>query len=156
MKLVKDYMKTKIRKVKPRDSIFKVAEIFSKYHISGAPVVRGKKVVGVITGSDIIRFMKLDLSKTHSEFAVEPHTISILVLALVKDQLGIKERLENLSKILAKDLMTREVIAIGPDESILEAATKLDEHKIERLPVVENGKLIGIISRSDLIRALLD
>lgn len=156
MKVVKHYMKTKVRKVKPTDSIFKVAGTFSKYHISGAPVVRGKKVVGIITETDIVRFMKLDVSKTHSELANEPHAISLVILTLLKDRLNMKKHLENLSKIQVRDFMTRNVISISPEESILEAANLLDKHHIDRLPVIDNGKLVGIIARCDLIRALLD
>ena len=155
MKLVKNYMKTKVRKVRPTHSIFKAAELLSKYHISGAPVVRGNKVVGIITETDIIRFMKLDLSKSHSEFAAEPHSLSIVLLALIKDHLDVKKHLEQLSKIRVKDFMTREVVSVSPDENIIEAANLLDKHHIDRLPVIDGGKLVGIISRCDLIRALV-
>lgn len=156
MKLVKDYMKTKVRKVRPTYSIFKVAEMLSKYHISGAPVVRGEKVVGIITESDIIRFMKLDMSKTHSELVAEPHALSVLLLSLIKDHLDVKKHLEQLSKIRVKDFMAKNIISVSPNESIIEAANLLEKHSIDRLPVIENGNLVGIISRCDLIRALID
>jgi CBS domain-containing protein len=154
MKLVKDYMKTKVRKVRPTYSIFKAAELLSKYHISGAPVVRGDKVIGIITETDIIRFMKLDMSKTHSELAAEPHALSVLLLSLIKDHLDVKKHLEELSKIRVKDFMSKGIIS--PNESIIEAANLLEKHSIDRLPVIESGNLVGIISRCDLIRALVD
>ncbi|MEM5808029.1 MAG: CBS domain-containing protein [Candidatus Aenigmatarchaeota archaeon] len=153
---MKDYMKTKVYKIRPTHSIFKAAEMLSKYHISGAPVVRGEKVVGIITESDIIRFMKLDLSRTHSELAGEPHTLSVILLALIKDHLNVKKHLKELSKIRVKDFMTKDVISISPEESIIEAANLLEKHNIDRLPVIKDGKLVGIISRCDLIKALLD
>lgn len=155
MKLVKDYMKTKVHKVRPTYSIFKAAEMLSKYHISGAPVVRGNKVVGVITESDIIRFMKLDLSKNHSELVAEPHALSIVLLTLIKDHLDVKKHLEQLSKIRVKDFMTKDVISVTPDENVIETANLLDKHDIDRLPVIDNGRLVGIISRCDLIKALI-
>ena len=156
MKLVKDYMKRKVMTAKPTDSIFKVASILSKHHISGLPVVKGRRVVGVITEADIVRFMKLDLSKTHTELMAEPHALSVVILTLIKDQLNVKKHLERMSKIEVKDLMSKDVISIKPDENILEAATRLDQNQIDRLPVVKNGKLVGIIARADLIRALVD
>ncbi|MEM5797667.1 MAG: CBS domain-containing protein [Candidatus Aenigmatarchaeota archaeon] len=149
-------MKTKVYKIRPTHSIFKAAEMLSKYHISGAPVVRGEKVVGIITESDIIRFMKLDLSRTHSELVGEPHTLSVILLALIKDHLNVKKHLKELSKIRVKDFMTKDVISISPEESIIEAANLLEKHNIDRLPVIKDGKLVGIISRCDLIKALLD
>ena len=122
MKLVKDYMKRKVIIVKPTDSIFKVAEILSKHHISGAPVVNKRKVSGIITETDIVKFMKLDLSKTHTELIAEPHALSVVLLALIKDQLGVKKQLERMAKINVRDFMTREVISVSPDENIIEAA----------------------------------
>jgi len=156
MKLVKDYMKRKVITVKPIDSIFKVAETLSKHHISGAPVVNKRKVVGIITETDIVKFMKVDLSKTHTELMAEPHALSVVILTLIKDQLGVKKHLEKLSKIKVKDFMTKEVVSVLPNENILEAANLLDQHRVDRLPVIKKGKLVGIISRCDLIRALID
>lgn len=156
MKLVKGYMKRKVIRVKPKDSIFEVAETLSKHHISGAPVVNNGRVVGIITETDIIRFMKLDLSRNHSELVAEPHALSVVILTLIKDQLGVKKQLEKMSKIQVKDFMTRSVISVSPEENILEAATLLDKYHIDRLPVIKKGKLVGIISRCDIIKALLD
>ena len=156
MKLVKDYMKRKVITVKPTDSIFKVAETLSKHHISGTPVVNKRRVVGIITETDIVKFMKLDLSKNHTELMAEPHALSVVILALIKDQLGVKKHLEETAKIKVKDFMTREVISIPPDENILEAAALLDKHHIDRVPVIKKGKLVGIVARCDLVKALLD
>ncbi|MBI2084386.1 MAG: CBS domain-containing protein [Candidatus Aenigmarchaeota archaeon] len=156
MKLVKDYMKTRVKKVRPRDSIFKAAETLAKYHISGAPVVTGRKVVGILTEADIIKFMKVDLAKTHNELAAEPHSLSIVLLTLLKGEIDIKREIERMSKLLVKDFMSKDVISIGPDESVLEAANLLDKHQIDRLPVIDTGRLVGIVSRADLIKALLD
>ena len=155
MKLVKDYMKKKVITIKPSDSIFRAAHILSKHHISGAPVVKNKRVLGVITEADMIKFMKLDLSKTHTELMTEPHAISVVILALIKDQLGVKERLERLSEVKVKDFMAKNVISIDPDENILEAASLLDKNQIDRLPVIKKERLVGIISRCDLIKALI-
>lgn len=156
MKLVKDYMKRKVITVKSTDSIFKVAKILSRHHISGTPVVNNGRVVGIITETDIVKFMKLDLSKTHAELLAEPHALSIVILTLIKDQLGMKKELERLSKIRVRDFMSSEVISVPPDENILEAASLLDKNHIDRLPVIRNGRLVGIISRCDLIKALID
>ncbi|MBI2543520.1 MAG: CBS domain-containing protein [Candidatus Aenigmarchaeota archaeon] len=155
MKLVKKYMKKKVLTVKPSDSIFKAASALAKHHISGAPVVKGNKVVGVISETDLIRFMKLDLSRTHSELAMEPHALSIVLLALIKDHINMKKELKKMSKIQVKDFMSRDVISVPSDENVIEAASILDKHHIDRLPVIDKGRLVGIISRSDLIKSLI-
>lgn len=155
MKLVKDYMRRKVIYFRPDDSIFDVAQILSKHHISGGPVVDGRKVVGVISETNIIEYMKLNISSTRVDIA-EPHVLALLIASMTKDRLGVKKELERLSKIKVKDLMSKHVITISSDKNILEAATVLEENDIDRLPVIENGKVVGIITRADLIRALID
>lgn len=155
MKLVKDYMKRKIIHFRPQDSIFKVAKVFSKKHISGAPVVSKGKVVGVISETDIIKYMRLRMpqeSTTTHEF----HVLSLLLISMVKDQLDFKKELEKMSKVQVKDLMSRDVVSITADASVVEAATVMERNKVDRLPVIHSGKLIGIIARPDLLRALIE
>ena len=155
MKLVKPYMKKKVVSFEPEDSIFDVAKTLSKHHISGAPVVNSGKVVGVISETDIIKFMRMRLPQ-ESMMLQEFHILSLLLISMVKDQLQFKKEIEKMSKIKVKDLMTKDVISITPDENVIEAATVMERHKIDRLPVVNAGKLVGIIARPDLIRALIE
>jgi CBS domain-containing protein len=155
MKLVSHYMKRKIVFFKPNDSIFDVAEVLSKKHISGGPVVQGKKVIGVISETNIIEYMKLNLSEARADTA-EPHVLALLIANLAKDSLGIKKEVERLARIKVKDLMSTDIVSISSDNNILEAATIIEKNDIERLPVIDNGKLTGIITRADLLRALID
>lgn len=154
MKLVKDYMKRKVVYFKPSDSIFDAAKILSKRHISGAPVVKGGKVVGVISESDIIKFMKMKLPEadilTH-----EPHALTILVANFVREGINFIREIRKISKCTVEDFMSKEVISIGPDASILDAAEIMEKYHIDRLPVIEKGRLRGIIARIDLIKAML-
>ena len=95
-----------------RDDVLK---ILKRTGISGVPVVKNKKIVGIITRKDLLR---------------KPE----------ETQLGL--------------LMTPKPVSIGPDADIRLAARLLVEHRIRRLPVVEEGHLIGLISVSDLIHAI--
>ncbi|MEI7649249.1 MAG: CBS domain-containing protein [Methanomicrobiales archaeon] len=95
-----------------RDDVLK---ILKRTGISGVPVVKNKKIVGIITRKDLLR---------------KPE----------ETQLGL--------------LMTPKPISIGPDADIRQAARLLVEHRIRRLPVVEEGHLLGLISVSDLIHAI--
>jgi CBS-domain-containing membrane protein len=54
----------------------------------------------------------------------------------------------------AKDVMTRQVISVSPDTSLQEIANLLEKHGIKRVPVIENGRLVGIVSRANLVHAL--
>ena len=95
-----------------RDDVLK---ILKRTGISGVPVIKHKKIVGIITRKDLLR---------------KPE----------ETQLGL--------------LMTAKPLTIGPDEDIREAARILVEKKIRRLPVVEDGHLLGLLSVADLIHAI--
>lgn len=149
-------MKKEVVSFGPHDSVFDVAEVLSKNNISGAPVVDGRKVVGMISVSDIVKFMRVKLPE--SDFLMqEPHSLSMMVAGFVKEGINFAREMKKISKSLVRDFMSRDVISIQADATLIEVAETLEKHKIDRLPVVEkNGKLVGIISRTDLLKALLD
>jgi CBS domain-containing protein len=155
MKLVKDYMEKEVIWFKPDDSIFTVAEKFYKNHISGAPVMDKDEVIGVISETDIIRFMRISIPAT-GEAVAEPHLLTLLLAGLVKGQIALKKELKRLAEVEVKDLMCDKVVSITSDKSVIEAATMICKHKVNRLPVIDDGKLVGMITRSDLIKALID
>ena len=151
-----DYMRKDPVTFGPHDSIFDAAEVLSKKNISGAPVVDGRKVVGMITVSDIVKFMCLKMSI--SGFGgMEKQSLTLMTTLMIKDELSYLAEVKKVSKNMVKDFMTDEVITVGPDATLIEVAELLDKHRIDRLPVVDGKeKLLGIISRTDLLRALID
>ena len=155
MKLVKRYMKRKVVKFSPNDSIFEVAKVFSKNNISGAPVVRNNKVVGVISEGDILNFLKIKLPEA-SGLAEEPHVLTLMIANFVKEGIEFINEAKNISKTKVDNFMSKEIISISPEANILEAAQIMATHKVNRLPVITGEKLVGIISRADLIKALLE
>lgn len=155
MKLVKNYMNKEVVWFKPSDSIFTVAEKFYKNHISGAPVVDNGKVVGIISETDIIKFMRISIPDA-SEAVAEPHLLTLLLAGLVKGQIELKRELKRLAEVEVKDLMCDKVVSITSDQSVIDAANIICKHKVNRLPVIDDGELVGIITRADLIKALID
>ena len=154
IKKVKDYMSQKVVTISPEASIFEAAEILAKHHISGAPVIKNDKLIGVISESDIVNFMRLKLPT--SGIKEEPHLSWLIIANLIKNHLQFKKELKRISEFKVKNVMSKDPITIGPEETILEAATKMAKHDVQRLLVVERGKLVGIITRADLLRALLE
>lgn len=150
---VKDIMKKKVIYFSPEDSIFKAAKIFSKKNISGAPVIENGKVIGMISESDLIKFLQLKLPKV--EVTTEPHILSLLILNFLKRTINFHKELKKICKFKVKDFMSKNVISISPDSSLFEAAEMMEKYKIRRLPVIKNNKLVGIISRADLIKVLI-
>lgn len=150
-------MNPKVIYFSPEDSIFEVAKIFSEKDISGAPVVEKGKVVGIISISDIIKFLSLKFKSSKSEID-NPLSLTMQILNLIqlgKNYVQFKKEIEKISCTKVRNVMSRKVVCIGPDDSLLEAATKMAENDVNRLPVIENGKLMGIIAREDLVRSLL-
>lgn len=97
------------------------------------PVVDNGKLVGILTKEDIQT-----------------------VLPTKATSLSIFEVNYFLSKITIKEAMTKKVITIEADNLLEEAAVKMRENKISTLPVMENGKLVGIITESDIFEAFID
>ncbi|WP_292461258.1 CBS domain-containing protein [Methanothermococcus sp.] len=141
--------------VNENSNIREVIKSFRKHKISGAPVVdNDRNLVGIISESDIIKTLT-----THSEGfdIILPSPFDLIELPL-KTTLKIEEFREDIEKALktkVKDIMTKDVITISPETSINEAAEIMIKNKIKRLPVVKNRELVGIITRGDLIEALI-
>jgi len=162
MKKVKDIMSKNVIYFKPDDTIFKAAKIFCKKGISGAPVVedpKNKKVVGVISESDIVKFMGINLCGEKNfvgDFTYQSMTLLFFnFIRMGKNYLNAKKEVEKISKIKIKDVMSKKVISISPDANIFDAASKMDIHDVNRLPVVQGDTLVGILARADLLKALL-
>jgi CBS domain-containing protein len=64
--------------------------------------------------------------------------------------------MKKISKVKVKDVMSTRVVCISPEASIIEAASLMEKNDVNRLPVVENDKLVGIIAREDLVKAIIE
>lgn len=156
MKKVRDVMNPDVLYFSPDDTVFNATKVLLDRNISGAPVVENEKVIGVISMSDIIRFMrtKLKIGK-----APRLPSLSLLVLDVIRtgrDYVGMKKEIRLISSIKIKSMMSKKIVSIGPEASIFDAANLIEKKDVGRLPVIENGKLIGIIARADLIKTLLE
>jgi CBS domain-containing protein len=156
MKKVRDVMNPDVVYFSPEDTVFDVAKTLSERNISGAPVVENGKVVGVISESDIVKFMR---TKLKAERPHELPSLSLLVLDIIKTgkkYVDMKKEVRLISSVKVKGLMNKNIVSIEPDASVFDAANLIEKYDINRLPVVEKGRLVGIVARADLIRSLLD
>jgi CBS domain-containing protein len=128
----------------PDATIGEVADLLVTHRISAMPVVDGNgKIVGVVSEGDLLRRAEAgtDLKRSHwLEWMMPGQTLAA-------------EFVKSHSRRVS-DVMTRKVIAVTPDTPLNELATTLEKNGIKRVPVVENGKLVGIVSRSNLVQAL--
>lgn len=160
MKKVKDFMNKNVISFRPSDSIFDVAKTFSEKNISGAPVIERGRLVGMVSASDIVKFMSMRLAASPLfPSKMIQHSLSLMVINFLrvgKNHLEFKKELKKISKTRVKDVMSKNAITIGPDGNLYEVASLMHKRDINRLPVVENGKVIGIVAREDLVRALVE
>jgi len=153
---VEDAMQRNVIKFHELDKIVDVAQSFRENKISGAPVVNNEnKVVGIVSEGDIMRLIEVHSPKIN---LILPAPLDLIELPIrMKHELNeIAEDMEKAASTIIDQIMTRKIIKIGPDASISDAAELMDSHNIKRLPVVDNeNKLIGIITRGDIIGAMV-
>jgi len=156
MKKVRDIMNLDVLCFSPDDTVFNVAKVLSEKNISGAPVVEDEKVVGVISMSDIVKFMRtrLNIGSAH-----DLPSLSLLLLDIIKtgkDYVDLKKEIQSISDVKIGSMMSKRVVSIDPEASIFDASNLIENNDVNRLPVIENGKLVGIVARADLIKALVE
>ena len=149
---VKNIMTKKIRTVKKQDKIKKVLKILTKYKITGCPVVDAhKNIIGIITQTDILKIIDV-----HTKINVTGTDFFSLLLYVLKSKgyNEMSEILNNIMEMRVSEFMNKRVITIGDEEDVYIAARKMNKFDIERLPVVKKKKLVGIITRWDIIKTL--
>ncbi len=128
--------------VKANSSVLALARLLAKKRISGAPVVDENEVlVGIVTEQDLLRRHEIATEKER------PWWIRMLVGEGILAEEYVKTHAKQVS-----DIMTQKVVTISPTDSIRHLADIMEKRFIKRVPVVENNRVVGIVSRSDLVR----
>ncbi|EKD34587.1 MAG: hypothetical protein ACD_75C02270G0002 [uncultured bacterium] len=130
---VKQWMGTDVISIAPNQTIAEAKKLLQAHKIRRLPVVEGSALVGVVSPNDLEKVMPsiLDAQGGNEEEFIADHTE-------------------------IRTVMTASPITIGPEDTLFEAARKMRRHKIDGLPVVENRKLVGILSVSDILDAFLE
>jgi len=140
-----DVMATKVITVRLDTPVATVAEVLLANRISAVPVVNDKDaLVGIVSEGDLIHRVEAGTERNRSWW---------LELLTGKELLA-HEFLKSHARTAA-DVMTRAVISVQPDTPLSDIASLLEKHRIKRVPVVTNGKIAGIVSRANLIQALV-
>jgi CBS domain-containing protein len=150
---VKDIMTRNVITFRPDDTLHKALDVFTKQGISGAPVVKDGKFAGLITELDIIKVIDIYTPRVH--FTSMPQFF--LVLAGLKSRsraTELKKKVMAASRLKVEDCMTKEPVTIEENADIMEAARIIDTYKVNRIPVLDRGRVKGIITRNDLIKAV--
>jgi CBS domain-containing protein len=139
-----DVMVTDVITVKPTGTVREVAELLLTNRISAVPVVdEAGKLVGMVSEGDLLRRSEADTGHERAWW---------LRLLMGRESLAAEYVKEHSRRVA--DVMTRDVVSAEPGLPVADVATLLERHRIKRVPIVQNGKVVGIVSRANLIQAL--
>ncbi len=145
--LIADVMVRDVVTVTPDMGVKELAELLREKGIGGAPVVNEDgDLVGIVTEGDL---MALD-ADLHF-----PHYIQFLdSLIYIESTKKFEERLKKAVAATVGDIMTPDVHTVRPDDPVRKAATLMADHGFDRVPVEQDGKVVGIVGRHDVLKAL--
>ena len=145
----KDIMTRKVITISPETEIAQAAELLVTNRINGVPVVNDAgELVGILCQSDLI---------------IQQKNIPIPSLFTLLDGFipltsskKIDREVEKIAATKVEDAMTANPVTINPDTGIEEVAAFMVEKNYHTLPVVDGGKLVGIVGKEDVLRTLID
>jgi CBS domain-containing protein len=136
---VEDRMTRDVVAVAPGATLKEVADLLIEHGISGVPVCSDGRVLGVVSESDIL----------WKELRSLPDTDGVVVRLFERAYRDDRRR----DALTAGQAMTSPPVTVQPEASVARAARLMIEHGVNRLPVVSSGRLVGILTRSDVVRA---
>ncbi len=131
---VSSIMTKDVIKLNLSDDLTKAEKLFKKHHIRHIPVVKGNKIVGMLSYTDLLRISFAD--------------------AVDEDEMDIDVTVYNMFSV--EQVMARNLVKVAPETTIREVAEILSKREFHALPVVEDELLVGIVTTTDLIKYLID
>jgi CBS domain-containing protein len=146
---VRDIMDSDPATVRPNTPVQDVVRTMRENELPGLPVVDGEgRVVGMVTEADLV------LPDDEGDLHI-PHYINLFGGTVFLEPLSrFEHRLRKAFASKAEDMMTRDPETVGPDTTVRDAARIIHESGHNRLPVVEDGRLVGVVTRVDVLGAL--
>ena len=143
----KDIMTTECITLSPDADIAEAAKLLIEEKINGAPVMEGDEVVGILCQSDLVAQQKK---------VTLPSFFTLLdgVFPLSSHE-DLEKEITKISALKVGDAMTPTPTFISPDTGIDDIATMMANEKLYTLPVIEDGKLVGVVGKEDVLKTLL-
>jgi CBS domain-containing protein len=142
----KEIMTKDVVTVTENTPVSEVARIFLEKGFNGLPVVSETgELLGVVTNNDLVDQNKM----LHI-----PTVIALFDAVIYRDR-QFKKDLEKMTGSLVKDICTRSPITVGPDTPLDELASIMAEKHVHTLPVIDGGKLVGVVGKLDIIRSMI-
>lgn len=151
--LVREIMTPDPVTVRVDSPVSEAAGLLRKYHIGGLPVMDGDRVAGIVTETDILSL--LDVGEISDDLWL-PSPLEIIEVP-VREFINwekTKRALTDIGSLEVRRVMSSPVVAIDEDADITDAASQMLHEGIARLPVLRDGRLVGIVTRADIVRGI--
>ncbi|MDX1578281.1 MAG: CBS domain-containing protein [Gemmatimonadota bacterium] len=180
MSRLHEIMTSEIKAVSPETTLRELAEFFVDEEVTGAPVVSGRTLMGVVSATDLLEFdaeqravpayRDAPGSRTAGLDGLEPWNRSegdppARYFAELYEDAGaeVRTRLESegpewdvMDEHAVSEVMTRQVLSLPPDAEVREAAALMIEAGVHRILVIDDGDLVGLVTTTDIMRAVAD
>lgn len=150
---VQDVMTPRPITVAPDTPVSQVSLLMKKNRIGGIPVAKDGKAVGIVTETDILSLLTMPEINDDLWLPSPFEVIEIPIRELMNWE-KTKEALSDVGSMPISEVMSDDLICVAPGVDIEEAANIMMKEGIARLPVVDDGLLVGIVTRADLVRGL--
>jgi CBS domain-containing protein len=146
---VKDIMETEVPTVEPGQPVEDAIRLLRENDLPGVPVINdGGRCVGIITENDLV------ISDEEGDLHL-PHYIQLFGGVVYLEPLHrFEDRLRKAFASTVQDMMTPDPVTVEADAEVETAAQLIARHRHNRLPVVEHGRFVGIVTRLDVLEAL--
>ena len=139
-----DIMVSPVITVGPDATVQDVAEILIRNRISAVPVLSQQgKILGIVSEGDLLRRVESGTQRARSWW-----------LELLTSKFTLRDEYMKSHSRKVTDVMTSDVLTVSPDTRLGDVASVLEKNGIKRVPVVTDGKLVGIVSRANLVQAI--
>lgn len=145
---VRDIMSGDPVTVEPEMTVTEAAHLMVEQRIGALPVIEEGSVIGIVTEGDLI------MQDVKLEFPTYLHLLDGYIL-YPPSTARFESELKKAVAASVRDVMTPDPICIQADASVEDAATLLVERDVSRLPVLDGEQLVGIVSKSDVVRSLI-
>ena len=153
---VREVMTVDVASVGPDDSLAAIEQLFAARRVSGAPVVDGDKLIGVISRADVVRVLGQQEGVAEAVVAFYQSPWDEDVSAVEEMSRASNTFSEKLRHLRVRDAMSNHVIFVSPDVALEDAARVMSDNGVHRLLVWSEGSLCGIVTSLDVVRAVAE
>lgn len=134
---IRDWMNTPVHMIKPRDTVAHARELLERYRVNQLPVVMDGALVGIVTDRDLRNASPSAAEQAAADLGrIDPSVIDP-------------------SKVTVESVMTEKVFSLSPEDSVEDAVRIMRRERFAAIPVVEHSRVVGMLTRSDVLDAFM-